>query len=78
MEIWNHDLIDICLDFYKEDDVLAVRTIVDNHGDRLQDGRAATKSINFGPPWKILFKLCLIVNVYCQCSMPRMCPEFLQ
>jgi len=43
MEIWNHDLIDICLDFYKEDDVLAVRTIVDNHGDRLPRRKSSDK-----------------------------------
>ena len=29
------DLIKICLDFYKEDEVIAARTIVDNYGDRL-------------------------------------------
>ena len=29
------DLIKICLDFYKEDEVTAARTIVDNYGDQL-------------------------------------------
>jgi len=37
------DLIKICLDFYREDEVFAARTIVDNYGDRLPKRKSNDK-----------------------------------
>jgi len=37
------DLIKICLDFYKEDEVFAARNILDNYGDRLPKRKSTEK-----------------------------------